>query len=40
MPDVQYVYIHKFAKFVLILENPFIIFKSIIFISINSISIY
>ena len=40
MPDVQYVYIHKFAKCFLMLENPFIILKSIIFIFINSISIY
>ena len=40
MPDVQHVYIHKFAKCFLMLENPFIILKSIIFIFINSISIY
>ena len=40
MPDVQYVYNHKFAKCFLTLENPFIILKSIIFIFINSISIY
>ena len=40
MPNVQYVYIHKFAKCFLMLENPFIILKSIIFIFINSISIY
>ena len=40
MPDVQYVYIHKFAKCFLMLENPFIILKCIIFIFINSISIY
>ena len=40
MPDVQYVYIHKFPKCFLMLENPFIILKSIIFIFINSISIY
>ena len=32
MPDVQYVYIQKFAKCTLIFENSFIIFKSIIFI--------
>ena len=36
MPDVQYVYIQKFAKCFLIFENPFIILKGIIFI--NSIS--
>ena len=40
MPDVQYVYIQKFAKCFLIFENQFIILKSIIFIFINSISIY
>ena len=40
MPDVQYVYIQKFAKCFLMFENPFIILKSIIFIFINSISIY
>ena len=40
MPDVQYVFIHKFAKRFLMLENPLIILKSIIFIFINSISIY
>ena len=40
MPDVQYVYIHKFARCFLILVNPFIILTSIIFIFINSISIY
>ena len=40
MPDVQYVYIQKFAKCFLVFENPFVILKSIIFISINSISIY
>ena len=40
MPGVQYVYIQKFAKCFLIFENPFIILKSIIFIFINSISIY
>ena len=40
MPDVQYVYIHKFAKCFLMLENPFIILKSIIFVFINSIFIY
>ena len=40
MPDVQYVYIRKIAKCFLIFENPFIILKSIIFIFINSISIY
>ena len=40
MPDVQYVYIQKFAKCFLIFENPFIILKSIIFIFTNSISIY
>ena len=40
MPDVHYVYIHKFAKCFLMLKNPFIILKSIIFIFINSISIY
>ena len=39
-PDVQYVYIQKFAKCFLIFVNPFIIFKSIIFIFINPISIY
>ena len=33
MPDVQYVYIRKFAKCFLIFENPFIILKGIIFIS-------
>ena len=40
MPDVQYVDIQKFAKCFLIFENPFLILKSIIFIFINSISIY
>ena len=40
MPDAQYVYIQKIAKYFLIFENPFIILKSIIFIFINSISIY
>ena len=40
MPDVQYVYIQKIAKCFLIFENQFIILKSIIFIFINSISIY
>ena len=40
MPDVQYVYIQKIAKCFLIFENSFIILKSIIFIFINSISIY
>ena len=40
MADVQYVYIQKFTKFYLIFEHPFIILKSIIFIFINSISIY
>ena len=40
MPDVQYVYIQKFAKCLLIFENPFIILKGIFFIFINSISIY
>ena len=40
MADVQYVYIQKFAKYFLIFENPFIILKTIIFIFINSISIY
>ena len=40
MPDVQYVYIHKFAKCFLMLENPFKIIKNIIFIFINSVSIY
>ena len=40
MPDVQYVCIQKFAKCFLIFENPFMILKSIIFIFINSISIY
>ena len=40
MPDVQYVYIVKFAKCFLKFENPFIILKSIIFIFINSISTY
>ena len=40
MPDVQYVYLQKFAKFFLLFENPFIILKSIIFIFINSISIH
>ena len=40
MPNVQYVYIQKFAKCFLIFENPFKILKSIIFIFINSISIY
>ena len=40
MPDVQYVYIQKLAKCFLIFENPSIILKSIIFIFINSISIY
>ena len=40
MPDVQYAYIQKFAKCLLIFENPFIILKSIIFIFINSIPIY
>ena len=39
MPDVQYVYIQKFAKCFLIFENPFIILKSIIFIFTNSISV-
>ena len=38
MPDVQYVYIQKFAKCFLIFENPFIILKGIILI--NSITIY
>ena len=32
MPDIQYVYIQKFAKCFLIFENQFIILKSIIFI--------
>ena len=40
MPDVQYVYIQKFAKCFLFFENPFIILKSIIFVFINSVSIY
>ena len=40
MPDVQYVCIQKFAKCVLIFENPFIILKSIILIFTISISIY
>ena len=40
MPDVQNVYIQKFAKCFLMFEHPFIILKSIIFIFINSISIY
>ena len=40
MPDAQYVYIQKIAKCFLIFENPFIILKIIIFIFINSISIY
>ena len=40
MPDVHYVYIQKFAKCLLIFENPFIILKSVIFILINSIAIY
>ena len=40
MPDVQYVYIQKVAKYFLIFENPFIIRKSMIFIFNNSISIY
>ena len=40
IPDVQYVYIRKFAKCFLIFENPFIILKGIIFIFINSISIH
>ena len=30
MPDVQYVYIQKFAKNFLTFENPFIILKSAI----------
>ena len=38
--DVRYVYIQKFAKCFLIFENPLIILKSIIFIFMNSISIY
>ena len=38
MPDVQYVYIQKFAKCFLIFENPFVILKSTIFTFINSIS--
>ena len=40
MPDIQYVYIQKFAKCFLIFENPFMIFERIIFIFINYISIY
>ena len=40
MPDVQYVYIQKFAKCFLIFENPFIVLKSNIFAFINLISIY
>ena len=40
MPDVQYVYIQQFAKCFLMFESPFIILKSIIFIFINSISMY
>ena len=40
MPNVQYVYIQKLAKCFLIFENPFINLKSIIFIFMNSISIY
>ena len=40
MPNVQYVYIHEFAMCFLMLENPFIVLKSIIFIFINYISIH
>ena len=32
MPDVQYVYIQKFAKCFLRFENPFITLKSMVFI--------
>ena len=40
MPDVQHVYIQKFAKCFFIFENTFIILKNIIFIFLHSISIY
>ena len=38
--DVRYVFIQKFPKCFLIFENLLITLKSIIFIFINSISIY
>ena len=40
IPDVQYVYIQKIAKSFLLFENPIVILNGIIFIFINSISIY
>ena len=40
LSDVQYVYHQTFAKCFLIFENLFIVLKSIIYIFINSISIY